>query len=191
MKVSLVTILLSSRILTKMIMIKALVWSSQPMIEASPFSIEDFPRDLNAHQLAGDRGDEEERRRAEHHEAASGVQVVRKPVEGRNKYIDVYVRVLVDVLLIEEHKRDRGADLKGVPEMGWGIDPTAAGGVAPPRRSRAGVASGRQHFDTIRIIALVNDENTPSIRVAEKCGFKEFKRDLSAGRPAFISTESS
>ena len=37
-KVSLVMMRLSRRMLTKMIMIRALVWSSQPMIEASPLS---------------------------------------------------------------------------------------------------------------------------------------------------------
>jgi len=82
-----------------------------------------------------------------------------------------------------ERRRDRGAELRGVPEMGWAIDPALAGRGYATEAVGAAIAWGQQHFGSVRVIALINDENFASIRVAEKCGFREFKRDLSAGRP--------
>lgn len=82
-----------------------------------------------------------------------------------------------------ERKRDRGPEFKGVPEMGWAIDPAAVAKGYATEAVLAAIAWGRQHFGPVRVIALINDENTASIKVAKKCGFQQFKRDLSAGRP--------
>jgi len=82
-----------------------------------------------------------------------------------------------------DRKRDRGEDLRGVPEMGWSLASSASGKGYATEAVLAALGWGRERFGTTRVIALVNDANIASIRVAEKCGFQEFKRDLSAGRP--------
>jgi len=82
-----------------------------------------------------------------------------------------------------ERKRDRGPDLKDIPEMGWGIAAGFEGRGYATEALGATLQWGRERFGAARVIAVVNEENLPSIRVAEKCGFREFKRDLSAGRP--------
>ena len=70
-KVSLVMICLSSRMLAKMIMISALVCSSQPMIERlALLPLQDAPGEVHADELAGDRRDQQQRRRDEHRRAA-------------------------------------------------------------------------------------------------------------------------
>jgi RimJ/RimL family protein N-acetyltransferase len=82
-----------------------------------------------------------------------------------------------------DRKRDRGSDLAGVPEMGWGLIPNAFGKGYATEAVNAALAWGRGHFGPVRVMALTTGDNTASIRVAEKCGFKEFRRGLSAGRP--------
>lgn len=75
-----------------------------------------------------------------------------------------------------DFKREIEPSLKGVPEAGWvlarwshgrGYATEAAQGAL---RWLAG-ALGRQ-----RTVCIVSDENLPSLRVAEKCGYREFAR---------------
>ena len=67
--------------------------------------------------------------------------------------------------------------------MGWGLIPAVFGKGYATEAVTAALAWGRGHFGPARVIALTTGDNTASIRVAEKCGFREFHRGLSAGRP--------
>jgi RimJ/RimL family protein N-acetyltransferase len=82
-----------------------------------------------------------------------------------------------------DRRRDRGPDLMGVPEMGWGLTSDTFGKGYATEAVRAALAWGHDHFGARRVIALTAADNFASIRVAEKCGFAEFRRGLSAGRP--------
>lgn len=82
-----------------------------------------------------------------------------------------------------DRKCDRGSELAGVPEMGWGVTSAAFGRGYATEAVRAALAWGRGHFGPVRVIALTTEDNIASIRVAQKCGFTEFWRGLSAGRP--------
>ncbi len=82
-----------------------------------------------------------------------------------------------------ERRRDRGAALDGVPELGWTFASSAAGRGYATEAVNAVLTWGRAHLGTARVIAVIAPENIASIRVAQKCGFKEFQRALSAGRP--------
>jgi len=82
-----------------------------------------------------------------------------------------------------ERKRDRGAELAGVPEIGWTLVTAAAGNGYATEAANAALEWGRAHFGQSRVIAIVAPDNLASTRVAEKCGFKEFHRGPSAGRP--------
>ena len=81
-----------------------------------------------------------------------------------------------------ERKRDRGEALAGIPELGWMFCAGASGKGFATEAMRAALVWGREHFGAVRIIAIVAPENLASMRVAEKCGFTEFHRGLSAGR---------
>jgi len=82
-----------------------------------------------------------------------------------------------------DRKRDRGPELASVPEVGWSFVTAASGKGYATEAVRAALDWGRAHFGPLRVIALTTADNLASIRVAEKCGFKEFQRGLSAGRP--------
>lgn len=81
-------------------------------------------------------------------------------------------------------QRDYDPKVNGVPEIGWIIAPAAQGKGYATEATTAAIAWGAQHFGPIRVIAAVSVENTPSIRVAEKCGFKECLRRDFRGHPA-------
>jgi RimJ/RimL family protein N-acetyltransferase len=82
-----------------------------------------------------------------------------------------------------ERKRDRGPDLKDIPELGWGIASRFAGQGYATEALNVALKWGRENLGPIRVIAAMTDDNHASRRVAEKCGFKEFYRGPSAGRP--------
>lgn len=81
-----------------------------------------------------------------------------------------------------DRRRERSSDLDGVPELGWMFSPSASGkGYATG--SLAGVLEwGKRELGQVRVIAITALENFASMRVAQKCGFREFLRGLSLGR---------
>jgi RimJ/RimL family protein N-acetyltransferase len=80
-------------------------------------------------------------------------------------------------------RRDRDESLKSLPELGWMFTTAASGKGYATEALRAALGWGRAHFGPVRVFAVTAPENFASMRVAEKCGFKEFHRGLSAGRP--------
>ena len=81
-------------------------------------------------------------------------------------------------------KRDYDPKVNDVPEIGWVLAPAAQGKGYATEAAQECLRWGRRHFGPIRIIAAVNVENLASIRVAEKCGFKECLREEFHGRSA-------
>jgi RimJ/RimL family protein N-acetyltransferase len=81
-------------------------------------------------------------------------------------------------------KRDYDARLNEVPEIGWVISVPAQGKGYATEAAQECIRWGTRHFGHIRVLAAVNAENTPSIRVAEKCGFSECLRSEFHGRKA-------
>jgi RimJ/RimL family protein N-acetyltransferase len=81
-------------------------------------------------------------------------------------------------------KRDYDRLVNDVPEIGWVIAPAAQGKGYATEAAKACLVWGASHFGPIRVIAAVNIENRPSIRVAEKCGFTEVLRKDFNGRSA-------
>jgi len=80
-------------------------------------------------------------------------------------------------------KRDRGDALKDILELGWMFTPSASGKGYATEALQAALAWGRTHFGPARVVAITAPENIASMRVAQKCGFKEFLRGPSLGRP--------
>jgi RimJ/RimL family protein N-acetyltransferase len=81
-------------------------------------------------------------------------------------------------------KRDYDPLVNEVPEIGWVIAPSAQGKGYATEAALECMRWGAMHFGHIRVIAAVNVANVASIRVAEKCGFKECLRKDFHGRSA-------
>ncbi len=85
-----------------------------------------------------------------------------------------------------DYKRDIEPSLKGVPESGWVLASHAHGKGYATEAVRAIVAWGDDHFSQAsggtRTACIIEPENIVSIRVAEKCGYREFARANYKGR---------
>ena len=76
-----------------------------------------------------------------------------------------------------DFKRDISPSNKGEPELGYAFCASAHGKGYASEAGRAIIAWGDAHFSNDdRMSCIVSTKNTPSLRVAEKCGFEETAR---------------
>lgn len=81
-------------------------------------------------------------------------------------------------------KREIEPSLDGMPEIGWALATWAHGKGFASEAVAAAVAWGDRHFGAgVKTCCIISPENTPSIRVAEKCGYREFARTDYKGSP--------
>jgi len=74
-----------------------------------------------------------------------------------------------------DFKREVGPSMRGVPELGYVFAARAHGKGYATEAARAVVAWGDARGFT-RTVCLIHAENAASLRVAEKCGYREFER---------------
>jgi len=74
-----------------------------------------------------------------------------------------------------DYKRDLRPSLSGMPEIGWVIASPAHGKGYATEAVRAIVAWGDAHFGPIQTACIIAPENLASIRVATKCGYREYQ----------------
>jgi RimJ/RimL family protein N-acetyltransferase len=74
-----------------------------------------------------------------------------------------------------DYKRELEPSLKGVPEIGWVLASRVHGKGYATEAVRAAIAWGDAHFVPARTACLINPENLASVRVALKCGYREFQ----------------
>lgn len=82
-----------------------------------------------------------------------------------------------------DFKRDIASSMKNVPELGWALASRFHGKGFATEAVHAVLAWGDSHFQPDRSVCLIDFENIASIRVAEKCGYREFERTLLNGVP--------
>jgi len=82
-----------------------------------------------------------------------------------------------------DFKRDIEPSIKGVPEIGWAFATLVHGRGYATETVRAAVAWGESHLESNRTVCLIHPANLASIRVAEKCGFREYRRTVYKGHP--------
>jgi RimJ/RimL family protein N-acetyltransferase len=73
-----------------------------------------------------------------------------------------------------DFKRDIQPSLEGYPEMGWVLAKSAHGRGLGTEAVRAAVAWADTHLGSKRTVCMILPENTASLRVASKCGYREF-----------------
>jgi len=75
-----------------------------------------------------------------------------------------------------ELKRALTPSIKGKPELGYAFSAKAHGKGYASEAARAAVAWGDQHLTEDTMSCIISPQNAPSLRVAEKCGFREAAR---------------
>jgi RimJ/RimL family protein N-acetyltransferase len=83
-------------------------------------------------------------------------------------------------------KRDLGDTPFDAPEQGWALEPSKQGRGYATEACRDMIAWGEQHFGRNDFVCLIAPENTPSLRVAEKLGYREFARTTYKDEPALL-----
>jgi len=85
-----------------------------------------------------------------------------------------------------DYKRKIEPSLKDVPEIGWVLATQAQGQGYATEAARAVIAWGDAHFGSSRTSCIVHPDNLPSIRIAEKCGYRELLRTTYRGQPTTV-----
>ena len=85
-----------------------------------------------------------------------------------------------------DHKRHLEPLLKGTPEIGWVFASQSHGKGYATEAARAAITWGDAHFGPSQTTCLIHPENFPSIRVAEKCGYRESQLMKYKGQPVVV-----
>jgi RimJ/RimL family protein N-acetyltransferase len=72
------------------------------------------------------------------------------------------------------------------PEIGWALAAWAQGIGLATEAVGAAVAWGERHFGTARTVCLIHRDNVASIRLATKCGYREFGRTTYKDQPTML-----
>ncbi len=95
-----------------------------------------------------------------------------------------------------DFKRGIEPSVKGVPEIGWVLARWAHGSGYATEAAQAALRWLERALGPQRTVCIINDENRASVRVAEKCGYREFARTEYKGsavvmfeRPSYGSVE--
>ena len=73
-------------------------------------------------------------------------------------------------------KRDMAPSIEGIPEAGWALTSNAHGRGLASEVVRRVLAWGDETFGHARTVCIIDPENTGSLNVAAKCGYKEVLR---------------
>jgi RimJ/RimL family protein N-acetyltransferase len=85
-----------------------------------------------------------------------------------------------------EHRRDMTPSVAGTPEIGWVLTPAAHGQGFATEAVRAAIEWGDAHFGGKRTVCLIHPDNAPSLRVAEKVGYREHVRTTYKDAPTIL-----
>ena len=85
-----------------------------------------------------------------------------------------------------DYKRILENPLKDAPESGWVLASQFHGKGYGTEAVRAVLEWGDAHFGPVQTTCLIDPGNLASIRVAEKCGYRELERTFYKGQPSVI-----
>ncbi len=83
-------------------------------------------------------------------------------------------------------KRDLTPYVFDAPEQGWALNPAMHGKGYATEAAAAMIRWAEPHFGRSDFVCMISPENTPSIRVAEKLGSREFARADYKGAPSIL-----
>jgi RimJ/RimL family protein N-acetyltransferase len=79
---------------------------------------------------------------------------------------------------LSDFGRGLGKDFDGVPEAGWILDRWAAGKGFATEAIRAAIEWHERSIGCTRQVCIIAPQNAPSLRVAEKLGFRAYDRRI-------------
>ncbi len=85
-----------------------------------------------------------------------------------------------------DFKRAMEPPIDGTPELGWALATHFHGRGYATEAVGAAVAWGDAHFGAARTVCLIDPDNAASIRVAEKCGYRELQRTTYKDKPTLL-----
>jgi RimJ/RimL family protein N-acetyltransferase len=85
-----------------------------------------------------------------------------------------------------DYRREMESPVKELPEIGWVLPTWAHGRGYATEAARAALRWGDEHFSPPRTTCIVSPDNLPSIRVAEKCGFRNLQLTSYKGQPTIV-----
>jgi len=85
-----------------------------------------------------------------------------------------------------DFKRKIEPSLDGMPEIGWVLAPWAHGQGFASEAAAAAVAWGDGHFGATPTACIVAPEHAASIRIAQKCGYREHARTTYNGEATIM-----
>jgi RimJ/RimL family protein N-acetyltransferase len=83
-------------------------------------------------------------------------------------------------------ERDIDPPLGKMPEIGWVLSPETQGRGFATEAARAALAWGDHHFAGATTVCIIDPENQPSLRVAEKCGYLPVRRTMYKGDEVIV-----
>jgi RimJ/RimL family protein N-acetyltransferase len=86
----------------------------------------------------------------------------------------------------QDVKRDIEPDFGGAPEAGWVIAPAAHGKGFATEVVTAIHEWADRHFGGQRTVCIIDPDNLPSIRLAEKSGYREVTHTTYKGSPVIL-----
>ena len=92
----------------------------------------------------------------------------------------------VGIIGFGEMMREIEPSLIGKPEAGWVLAQWAHGKGFATEAMTAAMAWGLEKFGDARMVAIVDPAYKPTLRVAEKCGFKEWVLTTYKDEPCMI-----
>ncbi len=94
-------------------------------------------------------------------------------------------RFVGEVGLADFH-RDLEPPLGDFKEAGWVLSPAAHGKGYATEAVHAALRWAEGRFGPERVVCLIAPENEASLKVAHKCGFREFSRGTYKGEPSLL-----
>jgi len=85
-----------------------------------------------------------------------------------------------------DYKRDMQSPVKELPEIGWVLAKRAHGKGYATEAAQAAIRWGDGHFSPARTTCIISPDNLSSIRVAEKCGYRDLQLTLYKGKPIIV-----
>jgi len=85
-----------------------------------------------------------------------------------------------------DYRRDISPSLEGMPEIGWVLAPNVHGKGLATEAVQAAVAWADGHFGRRQTACIIAPDNLPSIRVAEKAGYRERARTTYQANPTVM-----
>jgi RimJ/RimL family protein N-acetyltransferase len=94
--------------------------------------------------------------------------------------------VLVGEFGFADFRREITPSIRGIPELGWALRSHVHGKGYATEGLRAAMAWGDMHLPIPRTVCLIDPENLPSFKLAEKLGFREQTRTNYSGKPIVL-----